>query len=362
MKSKNHDGSIERDLQAMKAMRRTSAIDYIKWTDDAESLKHKHPAIKRQGHRATMHDLRGRDLVALPLAIQDRPIAELELSIDFYPGRTATRTATPELMADCYEALFRRLAPWKSGLIADRVGTCDGSPLSRQIYNEPEPKRGESGGLLILHRPLEDRVGELRRPTLVAGRLQSETIYYGHKLKESWAHLPTPPEAAAQVKLYCKTTDLGQDLPVSEWRVRVEVTLNRAALAQQGIRRVGHLDQRALTAVAGKFILLGQMTGKELCLPRIARTGRPGGWMAREMNRRERRAQALAIERAATEGMVSTMPNDHLLKFKTDPALMKMVRVPVADFFKQQRRTLSADMQILKIAGQTGRQEARGRK
>lgn len=346
----------------MKAMRRTCVIDYIKWTDDSASLLYTHPAIRRHGHRATMHDLRGRDLAALPLTIQDRPIAQLELSIDFYPGRTAMRTATPELMADCYEALFRRLAPWKSGLIADRVGTCDGSPRSRQIYNEPEQELGESGDPMLLDWTPEDRVGAHRRPRLVAGRLKSETIYYGHRLKESWAHLPSPPEAAAQVKLYCKTTDLGQDLPVSEWRVRVEVTLNCAALAQLGIRRVGHVDQRALTAVAGKFILLGQMTSKELRLPRRARTGRLGGWMAREMHRRERQAQTQAIEMVATNGIVSTKPHDHLLNFKTDPALMKMVRVPVADFFKQQRREPREDMQNLKIAGQTGRREAQGRK
>lgn len=300
-----------------------------------------------------MHNLRALELLALPKSVRSRPLAALELSIDFYPRGAPTPEAAHVLMADCFEVLFRRLAPWKSGLIRNLVRASGGRRQIRNLYEEPAPMWSASGELLIPGWAPGDHLGRAFRPELIDGRVRSETIYYDKPIEESWAHYQIQPEPGAQVKLYYKTTDCGQELPASQWRVRVEVTLNGAALAQRGVHRLEDIDQTALTAITGEFILLGRVVATELRSPRRRRKNLMGDWMARELHRRHQHSQARAIELASTEGMVATMPRDDLLRFKTAPALMNMVRVPVADFFKPQRRARAGSMG--KIAGQITR-------
>lgn len=336
--AKIRDWAVERDLRALSAMRRTCVIDFLQWTDDGASRTYQHPRITRHGHRATMQHLRAADFLALPDAVAMRPIARLEVSVDFFPGRSSTRAEAPGLLANCFEALFRRLAPWNHSAIRSRVFAQGGPGTGRHAYLEPPPTYGPSGRLLLRHLDADERLNvPLRRPALLAGRWTSETVWYGDAVEPSWDHLPIQPAPGAQVRLYCKTTDSGRTLPQSEWRVRVEVTLNGARLAQEGVINVGHIDQRTLTAMVSKFILLGQATGRKLPAP-PRRDGSMARWMSRELHRRASIEQQHALERAPVEGLIATLPHNHLVKFKTVPELMKMVRVPAADFFKPQRR------------------------
>jgi hypothetical protein len=136
---------------------------------------------------------------------------------------------------------------------AARQGERDGGMTSGQDL----VTRDRFGGVLLKEAPHQFLMGPTQQAT---GGIRSHTLYMGERVQPSWAHLQWVPKPTAQVKMYLKTTDqAGLPLARSEWRVRIEVALNGAALKDVlGVSTVGDLLTANFRALGKGYLRLAQ--------------------------------------------------------------------------------------------------------
>ena len=294
------DPRLPADLALLETFRVKAVIDFIKWTDDDGTtpgglLRDRFgEKAKQLGKRWTLHDLRLPDLKKIPPEVHSKPLDALELSVDFYPrmGRALSEQALLQALGECQEMLSRRLAPWQAEGVGERIFRVEGAGavqtgkkhLAKDIEVKTHPGLGTpfATGWHDAVPPSLPR----RTPTGV----WSTTIYYGHDPrfagtlttghsgnKATEANLTDP---QAQIRLYVKTYD--RSAPIAkqaDWRTRMEVTFNRAALLAQGrssINVVGDLLRPCLRPLVNKYLKLtvGQVDQKSIVQMRKATGGR----------------------------------------------------------------------------------------
>ena len=178
------------------------------------------------GSVVTMQDATPARLRALGVGDRNSNLIALEFSIDFRakPGPSSCRDALHERV---FGALLRRLSPWLGEHLGTAVGHAKDEylPLVRNEVTEFDTQHGR--GFKIYGPGSRVQYG---RRALKRHGLRVGTVYFG---KDNRAATSQPgSRAAAQVKLYFKTTDRAKrPIPHAQHRVRVEVTLNAKAIA-----------------------------------------------------------------------------------------------------------------------------------
>ena len=252
MKFKKTDTRVAADRAILDRFRKKAGIDFLKWTDDAASARHVvNSSHNRQGHWSTLQDVRTSTLLSLPPEILDRPVAELEFSIDFVPKQAATDHQRLTDMITIYELLHRRLAPWTGQRVRTAMrrslakGHCEMIIKGKKRFGTRSDGTCWTLGAAIP--PLT-----VSMPQNIAGDLvKSHAVYFGDEVQPSWSNLPQSPKPMVQVKLYIKITDNNFPIPRAKWRTRMEVTLNApllsAILGVRTVRDMQHADMRKLT-------------------------------------------------------------------------------------------------------------------
>lgn len=257
VKTKRTDSRIATDLAILNRMRKKTTIDFVQWTDDAQSARAEVDGAKRSGHWATLHDVRPIILVSLPEEVLDRPVAALEFSIDFVAKRAATNRQQLDELIQVYDLLHRRLAPWRGYQVHPGMrrsaakGTKDsissGKPTFGTRADGTKWVKGAPARSLRVQPPL----------ALGPELIMCHTVYFGHKVSPSWHNLEQDAPSMAQVKLYIKVTDNHQPIPRALWRTRMEVTLNAPPLGHVlGVRAMRDLLDADMRKLVKEYLQL----------------------------------------------------------------------------------------------------------
>ncbi len=337
MRTRVRDRAVAGDLRVLKSMRATCEIDFIQFSSIGP-LGFGDPKLKSLGNRHTLHEVRFAKLSGLPESVRDCRLAQLEFSVDLYPRDVIEPAAAIQAIGPCWDVLCRRLAPWCSPFIRRRVCASNAPGAGRTLYDERAVVRYVPAKRHWRVRDAETPVAPISAPLLTNGRVWSETVYYGDEPVPAWTGTWAPPEPRCQVRLYPKTTDCGVQLPASRWRARVEVRINGTALEERyGVRTVRDINQRLLSRLANDQLMLVQALPANLPPNRAPRCS-----VAHAVNNHVRRQalrdQELALERAPEHGHIDGLPSSHVLRYAVVPELMNIIRTPVADFFKTERR------------------------
>lgn len=251
MRKLQTDPRTSTDSALLRRFRKKCSIDFVQWMDDTTSAAIPVPGVHRQGHRATLHNVTPKRLFATNPAILVRPIAGVEIALDFVPKAASTIGEQVDDLIQMFDLLTRRLAPWKGRHLVHRIATSHRRGSSCTIR---KARRHDLDPQVLHHEPESAR---LPLPQILGDRVVSATVYYGHKVHPNWkAGKPSTP-AQAQARVYIKTTDGGTDLPRNEWRVRMEVTLNPgAAVDVLGACFVGDLHIADYTSIVKTYLRL----------------------------------------------------------------------------------------------------------
>lgn len=252
--TKRIDASELRDAKILAITKRHAEIDFIKWTDDDASLALVVPGLKRQGLRSTLHDLTAKKFASLPPAILIRPVAAVELAIDFHAFGKVPRSDEVELLIETYMVLHRRLAPWRAPFVGDRIYRNRGPGSQARHLSSKKPLLEQRADGIWLR---EYEAPTIWRPFVVSSDLRCYTVYFGDTPTPNWANLGWMPEPRAEVRLYIKVTDQRRPIDQKLWRTRVEINLNGAAMAEVlGVRTVGELRETDMRLLATEFLSL----------------------------------------------------------------------------------------------------------
>lgn len=325
---------LDEDFEVLRRMRKSPVIDRIKWVD-ATKTSGSIPGVKKYGDRVTIQDVNARSLAALAAQVPDAPIALVEIAIDFWPPRSEGSEDRSASLVRAFMALQRRLVPGSGAAQSSRAIAIDRAKPKHRNFLHADAGRiamTASGSVVLRERkPLSPFV-----PRRKGGRIvSSHTIYFGHKPKESWSHLPEQPPSMAQVRLYIKTKDQDVALPDNEHRVRLEVTLNGAALVEcLGINTISELADVNLRPLATSYLRLAS--------PVAARS------MLRVRGRRNLVMQVLlkarveAIAAADAAGVIEngnfTGIDQGLIDLRTVPRMTELIADALYDYTRAVRR------------------------
>lgn len=145
----------------------------------------------------TIHDPSRSELERLVHEGEDPPLNGLELAVDFELKDDVPMNARVQALEQCFLALATRFRPE------------DHSPTGV--------------GYKAAH------VGRVGQPFHTRVPSSQETLVYGHK------------NTGLNFKLYLKRQDHGNELPLDQWRVRLEITMQRYGLNLVGLNRVSSL-------------------------------------------------------------------------------------------------------------------------
>jgi hypothetical protein len=293
----------------MKRMRKKAVLDYVQWTDDRLSRAVAIDGVLRQGNWATLHDPRPRSLVLLPSTVLKRPIAGLEFSIDLVAKKAGTDAEQLEELSAVYDLLHRRLAPWKGRFLTPGVRRSYARGQKDVMIKYRAPTEAELKGTVLLR----EAWPKVRLPIRRDGRklVRAHTVYFGDKPDPSWSNLPTPPAPCAQVKLYLKVTDDGADLPRNKWRVRMEVTLNAAAIVEVlGVATLHDLQHADMRTLVNEYL---RLTSPQPAPPKVRMPSTViGAMLISQLRKRAVQDAAAAVRNGnftqLEEGMITFAP------------------------------------------------------
>lgn len=361
------DLRLPADLALLKTFKIKAVIDFIKWTDEDGStpgsvIRERFVDRANQlGKRWTLHDLRLPHLRKIPPEVLARPLEALELSIDFYPrdGGSLTEEALLQALGACQEMLSRRLAPWQAEGVGERIYRVEGAGddltgkkhLAKDIKVAVHPTLGNlfASGWHDASPPT--------LPRRTADGVWSTTLYYGHDpsaaraVSAGHSDEGSPEDsltiAQAQVRLYIKTYDRGARIAKQkDWRTRMEVTFNRAALLAQGQSRidlVGDLLRPCLRTLVNKYLKLtvAQVDQKALIEMRKRTGGRRDLGMMVKAIRADLVARAeQAAHRARDTGALLVGPADNI-RYKTVAKLNRIIGRAVEQLYKGSKSSVS---------------------
>lgn len=350
MKTTVTDHHSEADLALFKSFRGSCKLDFIQWHDDHASFEamdgHQlgKSTMRRQGYRATLHDVTYRTLAALPQAVKGQPLVGLEICNDFRLSKSERLSVTERLaeLEKLQVMIFRRLAPLETKHVAGRIWVQTGHGKrrvsGRHLQQVPKEVTDSSG--VKSHRLREYRAPDRLEARLVqpGNQVQSSTVYYGNKVAPPWTPKQRETdEPGAQVRLYIKTMDQGVDLDPKNWSVRIEAHVNAAYLQaiDLGVRTVG--DLAALTSLRPIVKPLLQ-----LCSPRATE----GAWRRRPGRTRPLDRVILAAFRRPRdralrdwdERVPVNLADVAGIAFRSDSRLTARMMGPVSDFHRSARK------------------------
>lgn len=343
--TKTKDGFLDADVKVLSAMRRSATIDWLQWTDNTTSLEFKAKGLKRPGRHSTLHDVTALRLKSLPASVLERPIAGIEVAVDFTPKRATSPEEHVKQLVDTFTVLQRRLIPWNGLYVGNRIykawfkGDRKGKIRSGR----------EEAILLPAVRGDPIRIRDLRKIGIVEARvdrdlvIKAPTFYFGHRPSPDWTDYPYQPEACSQVRLYIKVTDDDFPIPRSTWCVRCEVTMNATPVREiLGARNVQDLIAAPWHALASQYFVLGRaepMFRAGLPLPR--QRGRPRGGQSSAI---VALCRARILELSKRDADVAsgdgnfTQREEGSVTFKLEPALTKFMREPLHEFSRSINR------------------------
>lgn len=355
MKRTTRDNHHDDDRLTLRACVLSFKLDFIKWVNTQESLDalRRYPStiegLVRSGVRATLHDVDLPKLRALPAEVTDRPLASVEFTIDMRVPTKEAKLLSPDQHLDrlwkVQRMVFRRLAPWTSPHVANRIYSVQGSEstsLRRGHWHRPPKQLGvddQGKPVLGIYEGVDP---ELARPRLTRnGKVVSNLLYFGHKVAAQWRSYGSPPAAGAQLRVYVKTSDNHVDLAREEWSVRVEAVVNREYLkvVKPGLQLVG--DLCSVTSFRPWLKPLFQ-----LCRPeyRPLDGRRERGTVHRGRLRQPEQVQRYAFRAAATRALRRWERGHCLLtsgtadlRWVSDPDLTERLMGAVSDFHRARR-------------------------
>lgn len=259
-------------------------IDFVTITDDAglpfnelRAIGAKVPRNPESPFRfpqlATLHDARASRLAELIRLTPHAHVHRLEVFLDFCPRRPASESARQMALADMQDFLLSRLYPWDGAGLQLAVRTFSLEDGSEAMFPREWFPLADSEIFTVCRRPRYD-----------------ETLYFGHA-EHKYAD-PAQPHLAS-MKLYRKVKDDGRSLPPSNWRIRVEVTLNAAGCAHFGLRRLQDVQAFSFRRLAPYFQLAEPRAESSISKKAL----RKFPWLA---------AAAEAAQRAVTEEVHAT--------------------------------------------------------
>lgn len=268
-----------------------AAIDYVTFElDETQDLPIRvEGKIKRHdsGKGFTVHDPTPSDL----LVLAGYKLVRVEVAIDLWPKRSVAKVERSHQLV-----LIHRF-------VCSRLWSFDGPGIYPVYRVSPAPGESYKPKYLDEHGDAEG----WRLP------LTHETLYQGHRYDYRWQRLNVP--SWAQVKLYLKLVDQGQDLSEEQRRVRTEVTI-----AQEGL----HVLKISSTADLLKFNYRELSVYFRLLQPspvtlkphpnrrRIARKDQVASPFIRAVRRHAREVLCqLALDEATHAGMMSLVNGEY---------------------------------------------------
>lgn len=248
--TKTTDPRVSDDIAILGRMRKKCILDFIKWTDDPRSVAVHLPKLKRRIACATLHDVSGPVLARLPEAVLDRPVAALEFSIDFVAKKARSDEEQLAELFLVYDLLHRRVAPWKGRHMTLGMRRSDAEGVNDTMRTAAPRSGPTASGNVWMKNPKHMYMLPLRRSGV--SLLRSHSVYFGHRyVVPSWATYTREPRPMVEVRLYLKVTDdVGQAIPRSKWRTRIEVTANgpvlRDVMGVISVRDLQGADWRSL--------------------------------------------------------------------------------------------------------------------
>lgn len=315
MKKRIRDLREADDAALLKSARRRFGIDFISWETTPSGRV---PKMKVNGLSSTLHSVRPAALVNLPTAVLDSRALQAEFYLDFWPKNLKSEDERNEFLQRVYDMVHRRLDPRQSRYVADRAFR-KSMILSEHVPTDPESR--------------------IAQPLFRGPSIHACTVYFGHKLPPAYLEVRSPFDPWAQLKVYLKVSDNGKDLPRSEWRVRLEVTLNSAALQEvMGVSTVRDLIFADYRALAREYFRFARPEPAPL-LPKRPRKRAP--LMARLAPvYLHRYAQRRALD--ATKHGNFTQFDDGWVTYKTAPELTRVASAAADEHRRALNRARSA--------------------
>jgi hypothetical protein len=336
MKIKIIDPSHVQHIRTFKRMTKTATVDFVTWAQDGALPVAPSLNIATKPGLVILNDLTAETLAGLTDDLLDKRIMSVELSVDFAPPRSLPLSIQAEHLMSTYWVLFQRLAPWRNGLIGDRVYRTRKAGRNEGEWVLPRVDRNTNAGAAM--GPLHSGYwSPPLYPTARAGTIDADTVYYGHKLQDADIAREGDSVPRAAVRLYIKVTNQNGPIPRSRFTTRVEITLSGAAIAEEiGVRTLRDLQTAPLNLLVSKFLPLVRPQPDKSVRHPVRPRRLPPPLASFVMQARQNNATA-AMRRFVVEG-ASSVRDESGVEFRSVPELEENLKRPLQSYRSNVRR------------------------